>query len=482
MQRPSIRQVMSLTAVSSLLTMAASVLKIKVISVYFGPVGVGLVGLMQSLFQLSSLIVSNGMTTSGTKKFAEHTNQHEVINQSLFFGLLGGVTLQSLGAFTLAYFFSEEIVQFLELRTLSNVYFLSLGVLAFSVFSVMHAIFVGMRKIKQLVIVQVSAAILGSLIGVALSLIYGEQYLVMCVVATPIVSSLLSFVIVRKQFNFVGNFSLCEAWSYWLEVNRIGGFIVVSSGVSLLAQTILKSYIARYQGLEQLGYYQAAITISTTYLSVIIVALTNDYLPRISELKDKGNLFSIVNKQISIVGVLAIPIVFMTILFAPNIISILYSSEYSASIALLRLLTIGDLVRCFSITLAYTLLAENKLYRMLLAELVANSIFLSGSILLLPDHGVIGIGYAYCMMYFLYFPLLLALTSNKGTFLISMSSVFRITAIVLILILLQLFLNSGSSFYTAVFCVLLILISPIFLKDEFELMKTTVKQRLRRKN
>lgn len=475
MPRPSIKQVMSFTALASILTLLTSVVKIKVISIYFGPIGVGLVGLMQSIFQLSGLIVSNGMSTSGIKKVAEHTYQDDTINRNLFLGLLIGVILQSIVALILIYAFSEKILNHLELKTLSNVYLLSLGVVAFSIFSVMQAICTGLRKIKQLIKVQICAAILGSSIGVALSLIYGESYLVMCVVATPIVSATLSFVILRPHFDLVGNASLREAVAYWLEVNRIGIFIVMSSGVGLLTQTVLKLYIARYQGLEQLGFYHAAITISTTYLSVIIVALTNDFLPRISEAKDKYILFAIVDKQISVVAIVTIPIVFTTLIFAPSIVSILYSVEYVSSIALLRLLIIGDLLRCFSIILAYTLLAQSKLNRMLLAEFFANSILLFGSFMLLPYYGIIGIGYAYCAMYILYFPLLLFLTRHEQKFLVSFRSMMLIMGILFILVFLSILLQIDERPYTIFFCIFIIFVSPVFLRKEFELILKIIK-------
>jgi O-antigen/teichoic acid export membrane protein len=400
----------SITGGAQVITIAVGLLKMKVVAVLLGPAGVGLIGLYLSLVQAASSIAAMGLGNVGTRQIAQaHAEGGDVrvgrTRQALFWGTMA-FALIGAGLFWLASDWIARIILADEART-KDVALLSLGVALTVAAGSQGALLSGLRRIGDLARVNVGAGAIGAILGVLAVWIWGDKGLIATVIVVPLATFLLGHLYVVRLGTPAGPLGGLTELSRELRVMVRLGFAFMLSGVfTTLGHLVARTLVQRELGAEALGQFQAAWVIGMTYLGFALSAMATDYYPRLTiAIHDFTTATRIVNEQTEVALLLSAPVLMAMLGLAPWVIHLLYSSEFSPAVEILRWQLLGDLLKVLSWPLSFVFLASGAGKTFILTEFLGMGVFVVGILIGLPLIGVTATGVAFLAMYLVYLPL-----------------------------------------------------------------------------
>lgn len=422
--RKSYRQILRSTSIiggASVINILVGLVRIKVAAVLLGPAGVGLIGLLTSLAGTASTIAGLGIGNVGTRQIAKANGLDNVdamaaARRALFWGTLA---LAVLGSAIFWAFRGVLALRLLGDASLSTeVGWLAL-VVGFTVAAASQsALLNGMRRIGDMAKVSVLSALLSTLFGVGALLIWGRSGLIVFVAATPLASFVLGHIYAARIPKIISSPTpLPELSRQWSVLARLGIAFMIAGVAGMLGQLLVRTLVQKQLGLDALGYFQAATTISITYIGFVLTAMGTDYYPRLTAaIDDHSAVNRMVNEQTEIALLLAAPILAAMMGFAPWVIELLYASSFYPATAVLRWQVLGDVLKICSWPLGFIILAAGDGRTFMLTESVAVGVFVLLTWILLPFQGVVATGLAFLGMYLVYLPLVYALARRRTGF------------------------------------------------------------------
>jgi PST family polysaccharide transporter len=174
-------------------------------------------------------------------------------------------------------------------------------------------------------------------------------------------------------------------------------------------------FIVRHLGFEAAGIYQAATALSTLYCGFIVTAMGADLLPRLSSVAASDETSNrLVNEQIEVGMLLALPGICATLTLAPAIVAVLYSGQFGLAADVLRWQILGVFLRVASWPMGYLLLARRQARLYFWTELSYNALHAGLIWLCVRIWGLPGTGIAFLGVY-VYYSLLMSVVSRRLT-------------------------------------------------------------------
>lgn len=187
----------------------------------------------------------------------------------------------------------------------------------------------------------------------------------------------------------------------WRNLLQVGAGVTVGMLATTVGMLALRSIITRLDGLEAAGLFQAAVTVSSANLAIVLAALAADYLPRLSGAShDREATGKIFNDQLRVALTLSAPVLVGICSLAPLVIDLLFSRDFSGAAGLLQWMLIGDVLKIISWCLGYIVLARGATLIFVSGEIVFQICSLAGTWLLYPLIGLPAIGVSYLIGYF----------------------------------------------------------------------------------
>lgn len=406
---------------ASIINILLGLIRTKIAAVLLGPVGLGLIGLLQSLMGTASAISSLGLGTIGTRQVAEANSCGEpsalvATRKALFWGTLA---LAVTGG-TIFWLLRDVLTQqmFGGTENAGLVGWLALGVALAVASSSQGALLNGLRRIGDIARVSVLSAAASSVIGIAALWLWGEGGVLIFVLSTPLASFVISHAYVSRLPKVaVINVTFSQLSAQWKIFARLGAAFMVSGLAVSLGQLAVRAMVQREIGVEAVGHFQAAATISMTYIGFILQAMSTDYYPRLTAvMHDKSAVNQMVNEQTEVALVLAGPIFLAMLGLAPWVISLLYSSQFSEAVEVLRWQILGDILKVGSWPLGFIILAAGDGRTFMFAEILAIAIFVFLTWIALPLVGIEATGIAFLGMYLGSLPLVFFLARRRTGF------------------------------------------------------------------
>lgn len=420
----SYRQILRSSSIiggASVINIAVGLLRIKVAAVLLGPAGVGLIGLLTSLAGTASAVAGLGIGNVGTRQIAEAAGRDDAAamaaaRRALFWGSL---VLALLGA---ALFWSLRgvlAVHALDDPALAgDVGWMALVVALTVAASSQTALLNGMRQIGDLARVSVLSALLSTLFGVAALMLWGRNGLMAFVIVGPLASFLLGHVYVARLPKIQApRTPLPVLAGQWRVLAKLGAAFMVAGLAVTLGQLMVRTLVQKQLGPDALGYFQAASTISMTYIGFVLTAMGTDYYPRLTAaIHDHAAVNRMVNEQTEVALLLAGPVFLAMMGVAPWVIELLYSSSFHPAAEVLRWQVLGDILKVASWPLGYMILAAGAGRTFMLTETLAVAVFVLLTWFGLPFIGVVATGAAFVGMYVVYLPLVYWLARRSSGF------------------------------------------------------------------
>ena len=405
------RSILRATAIlssGSIVSILFSLASTKVLAVLLGPGGYGYWGLLQSLVGLSALIAGLGIGTGLVREGAHALAQEQYIQVAslrkgawLLLGASGGLAVLVLGVFRLPISHlmlgGPEHPEYVVLLGLAVLFTLATGLQTNTLNSY--------HRVKTLAKINVVTAVLGSCINIVTVWFLGKQGIVPAIIAGTAASWAASRYFLWRE---VGPAParptrrdvLTATWS----LLRFGGPFTASMMVGGGVQLVLPILVLHVLGKGGVGFYKAATAISLNYLGFLLTALSYDYYPRASAVRDQPHLLiDLVNKQHRIIMLLAVPIILGALAMVPYLVPLVYSRQFYPTVELLEWQLVGDLFRFSSWTMSFVVLARSSSSIYFCTELTYGLTTFFTSWVGMRLFGLTGLGMAFIATYIVYY-------------------------------------------------------------------------------
>ena len=213
----------------------------------------------------------------------------------------------------------------------------------------------GLRRYKLIAKSSIIPSVCGLFLSIPIYYIWGMQGIVPAMILT----GALYFMFIRWNFShgshaipaYKARVSIRELWTGSKDIIKFGAIMMIGTLVGTITTFLIIIFIRREGSLADVGFYQAANTITFQYTSIIFTAMATDFYPQLSSLvkESQKEAFSYTNQQIEIVLLVIAPLTMLTILAAPLAIHVLLTSEFLQITTMVRLIALATIFKaaCF---------------------------------------------------------------------------------------------------------------------------------------
>lgn len=393
-----------LSAISTVIKVIAGFVSIKIVAVYVEPSGLALMGQMQNFISMMSSVASAGVNSGVVKYTAEHYEDEEA-KQKIWSSALK-ISLVLIVPMAVAIIFLADFISLKLLNTTkySSIFIIfAITVVFFVLNGLLTSILNGQKEIKKLTLLN----IVGSLFGLAVTILLVTQYelygaLIAGIVSQSIVFFVtLAFVLKSSWFKlsmFLGSMDI----EYRNKLLKYSAMALVSAIMIPLSHIYVRDYIGTNIGWDEAGYWQAIWRISETYLMLITTTLSIYYLPKLSSIQDKAELRAELLYGYKIIMPIVIIMALGIYIFRDFIIEILFTKKFSPMAELFLYQLLGDVIKIAAWLLGYLMVAKAMTKLFIFSEMFFVWSFVGFVVLFVNMYGLIGVTIAFMANYFFY--------------------------------------------------------------------------------
>ncbi len=388
--------------------------RMKLAAVFLGPAGVGLIGILQNMLSAMTIVGICGMDTIGTREVASATEDKR--RSRLAWSLLIGLTITGLITGILFYIFRSKILDVLDLKSASDgqMLFLAIAIVFSVATAAQFSLLNGLRKMRLIALLKVLSAISATILCTFAFLNQPEHAIQYFIIAVPVSSFIFAHFILLRERNALGRESSITKLVREVRFLAVQGApLMLASLAILVGQLAVRSIINRQLGSEALGQFEAAWTISMTYLGFVLGAMATDYFPRLCVQKTNAEAVSLVNEQTEVALMLLGPVLILMMALSPFVIKILYTSEFIEAIHILRWQIFGDFLKIVSWPVAFVMLAQGMGRSYFAAELTGALVFVAVVYFGMPTFGISISGIGFLCIYIIYLPIVAIIAFKK---------------------------------------------------------------------
>lgn len=349
--------------------------------------------------------LSSGGILSGVTKLISQQKDEDNINDYirtaaqiiLFFTLLCSLVL-IIGAS----FWSQKV--FLSQEFQYVFVLLGLSLFFYSTNTFLTAVMNGFQAFRLFTITNIVNSLIGLLFSLLLIYFWKLKGVLVGAVTYQSISCLFTIGLVSSKNwvhwkNIFGTFDSTLARKYFLF-----SLMAFTSAATLpIAQMIIRTDIVKFISLDAAGWWDALNRLSGVYLLIITTAFSAYYLPRLSEIREAGEMkaeLRMAYKYIIPILALGLGAIFFT---KHIIIKLLFSPVFQPMEQLFSYQLIGDFFKMSSWVIAFLMITKTQFRIFIFTE-----IFFSLSLVLLnhyfmKNYGINGTSFAYMVNYIMYF-------------------------------------------------------------------------------
>lgn len=396
---------------TSFLTGIATVIKIiavfiinKFLSIYAGPSGLAIVGQLQDFVSMVTSL-SNGATTQGIVKYTAEYKTIEEKKKIFSTSILISVICSSIVLILLTSFSDWLSVFILKDVKYSNIFIVfGFTVFLFALNIVFMSILNGQKEIKKYVL----SNILSSLVTLGLTSVLILQFNIIGALYALVINQSFVF-FVTLIFIIKSNWFKFEYFKQGIDKDSLSklsrfSLMAIISVISIpLSHMFIRNYIGDNLGWDAAGYWQGIWYISTMYLMIITTSLSVYYLPKLSEIENRLELRKEVISGFKIIIPVVVFLSIVIFLLKDYVILIAFSEKFMPMSELFLWQLIGDVIKMASWLLAYVAIAKAMTKVFIITEVIFSITFVLISMYFVSYFGLVGVTYAFCINYILYF-------------------------------------------------------------------------------
>jgi PST family polysaccharide transporter len=432
-------------------------LRNKLIALYLGASGLGVWGLYLGFTEMIQGLSSLGLEKSGVKQIAENhldAKKRNLTIQVVKLSVLSFSILCSSIAAIFSSYFSESIFGSLEYK--NGILICCVVICINSLFSAYKSILNGLREIKKLAYSQLLGVLIGNIIVFALVPFFDESLIPIYFLIIAISSLVPSFIFVKSLNLSFSKMSFKEFVESLSTLMKVGMAFWFSAVFMALMTYLTKIFLKEELSVSIVGVYQASWTISNLYIGIILSSMGVDFFPKICRvITDKVKVNTMLNEQIEFGLLISIPFIIGIFIFAPYLLTLLYSSEFVEGASIIRWQLLGVITRLLGFPFGYALMAKGKVKKYMIAQFLFSGLNYVLLVLLVLNIGYVALGFNYFIAYFIYVGLICWFCYQEFKYSFSRLLIKLLTFIILSLIISSLIIAFTEGVLYFVFGVLL---------------------------
>ncbi|PTX61147.1 PST family polysaccharide transporter [Kordia periserrulae] len=391
-----------------------SIIRVKIVAILLGGVGMGIIGLFNSTIQVVSEIAKLGLDTSAVKELAHvHASEDEkAIQQTVSILQKFIMITASIGAvFTIVFSALLSKLTFGNTDYTFEFIWLALAIFFMQLTNGKIAILQGTQALKKLAVANVLGSTVGLLVSIPLYYMYGLEAIVPTIIITAVV--IFGFFWYFENTLKIQRISLGikQAYVEGKSMLRLGLVLSITGIVTLIATYLLQIFIRHVGGLDQVGYYTAGFLIINAYVGMIFNAMGTDYFPRLSAIHTENAKVQLaVRNQATIAILLLTPIITTFFVAAPLVVNILYSKEFLVILGLISWGVLGMAFKAVSWSVGYVILAKGDSRIFVKTSIGFSILMLTMNCVGYYFGGLTGLGISVLAYYIIHFVSLLIIT------------------------------------------------------------------------
>lgn len=388
---------------SSLVMLGLSILRNKSVAVLLGPEGVGLLGIYNSIADMTQALAGLGVQSSGVRQIAEAvgTGDGGKVARTAFILKRASTLLGVIGTCMLAAFaIPVAHLTFGNYEHSASIALLSLAI-AFRLASAgQTALLQGLRQIASLATVNILAACSTTAITIPFVYFLRAEGIVPALVTSAGAVLLVSWRYSRKPIACAAHAQVSLLGHDLIMLIRLGFVFMVSALLTLAGAYTVRLIVLHHGGIAAAGLYQAAWALGSLYAGFILQAMGTDFYPRLMAIsQDNAVCNRLVNEQAQVSILLAGPGVLATLTFAPLAMWLFYSPAFYAASDLLRWICLGMLLRVVAWPMGYIILAKGAQKIFFWTEVAATFMHVGLAFILVHYMNLEGAGLAFFGLY-----------------------------------------------------------------------------------
>lgn len=379
-----------------IISILTNLIRGKFSALLLGPAGIGMSSLFNSAATTFQQFAGLGLNLSLVKDIAASRNDaqhHDAVLSvavRLIFGtsLLGAILCLILSPLLSEWTFGSRDYTFGFILLSAGVGF-SIAGLGFL------AILQGRNEVKRLIYSSLVGSLTGLFIGVPLYYFFGLRGIVPAIISIHITTFIFYYYNFKRAVKYNDlTFDRKQHISIAKNLISLGIVFMVGQIASTLTVYLMNMYVRYVGSIEDVGIYQAATSLTSQYVGVLLAAIAMDYYPRLSAASsDCAAMKEIANRQTEVVMLVACPLTLCLIVATPIGVNLLLSKEFYPSIPLIRMLALCVFEQALMFPLGYYFLAkDNKKLYILLEVVITNISWIILCMVLFPIYGITGLG------------------------------------------------------------------------------------------
>lgn len=374
-------QSMTLFASVQGLNVLVSLVRNKVVAVFLGPAGMGVISLYNSTLRLLGLVTGVGLGTSGVKLVSEERvtrragemlfrrSVGQLRSWSLLLALFGTILTMLLSPLLSQLVFNDQrhTMAFILLSFVVGAGTLSAGEMA---------ILKGLGRLKAIAQQSVYNCIIAAWISIPVLYYWREEGIVPSLLIVAMVQLLTVVWYSLQVAPLKGSYSRGYLSGSGMLL-KLGLAFVLASGVACLVDVIIRALMNRTGSLEDVGLFNVAYMTPLSMATVFFSSLESDFYPRLSGMKMRTQEANrLVDHQVEISMLTISPFILLLFVSLDIVVPLLFSSRFLPAIPAMQCILMALYLRSVKLPLAYISLSQGKSVHYVVLETIYNIAFL----------------------------------------------------------------------------------------------------------
>lgn len=397
-----LKKVFSLNTLSIISKLISGFILNKVLAIYVGPQGLGLLGNLRNFLNSLKSISTLGFYRGIVKYTAEFDQKKEELSKILSTSFIVSgmmILIVSLVLLVSAPFWSYLIFKTYDYATIFRV--LAISFPFFLLNFLCLAILNGKEKHKAYIVSSILTNLLGLSITLFLVVKFNLSGILYALIITPSLGILITFFLYKNQLK---DLKLISFKKYDTPTfKNLFEFSLMALTTAILAPATsiaIRNHIVNTESLTEAGFWESINRISNNYLIFISTLINLYFYPKLV----KSNNFKreIISFYKTILPLISVGFVFIYLLREPLTL-LLFSKEFLPIEKLFFWQLLGDFFKIMSSIIAFQFFAKKMTKGFIITEIISTTILYISTIYFVNAYGYIGgsIGYFFCQ--FLYF-------------------------------------------------------------------------------